>query len=74
MRKRESSSKKRNGSNHHPSGNNHQPTHETIAVRAYEIYVNRGAYHGRDLDDWLEAERELMGKDQNTIQHSALSA
>ena len=32
---------------------------ETIAARAYEIYLARGAGVGRDLDDWLEAEREL---------------
>jgi Protein of unknown function (DUF2934) len=32
---------------------------ESIAVRAYEIYLARGAGSGRDLDDWLEAEREL---------------
>ena len=30
-----------------------------IARRAYEIYESRGAHHGRDLDHWLEAEREL---------------
>ena len=30
-----------------------------IAERAYELYVNRGREEGRDVDDWLEAEREL---------------
>ena len=30
-----------------------------IAARAYEIFLNRGASHGHDLDDWLQAEREL---------------
>ena len=30
-----------------------------IAKRAYEIYLNRGGQHGADLDDWLEAERQL---------------
>ena len=33
---------------------------ETIARRAYEIYQSRGGYDGADLDDWLEAERQLM--------------
>jgi hypothetical protein len=33
--------------------------HERIAARAYEIYLQRGASHGRDTDDWLEAEREV---------------
>jgi hypothetical protein len=32
---------------------------EAIARRAYEIYLGRGGYDGADLDDWLEAERQL---------------
>jgi hypothetical protein len=32
---------------------------EAIARRAYEIYERRGGRDGADLDDWLEAEREL---------------
>ena len=32
---------------------------DAIARRAYEIYQNRGGDHGADLDDWLEAERQL---------------
>lgn len=32
---------------------------EDVARRAYELFVARGAGHGRDLDDWLEAERQL---------------
>jgi len=35
------------------------PTNEEIALRAYEIYQARGAEDGLDLDDWLQAEREL---------------
>jgi|tagenome__1003787_1003787.scaffolds.fasta_scaffold20489986_2 hypothetical protein len=30
-----------------------------IARRAFEVYRARGGQHGRDLDDWLQAEREL---------------
>ena len=30
-----------------------------IRLRAYEIYLERGEQPGRDLDDWLQAEREL---------------
>lgn len=33
---------------------------EEVARRAYEIYQARGGYHGADLDDWLQAERELL--------------
>lgn len=32
-----------------------------IAVRAYELYSERGCRGGYDLDDWLEAEREIRG-------------
>jgi glucoamylase len=30
-----------------------------IERRAYEIYLGRGGTHGHDLNDWLQAEREL---------------
>ena len=36
-----------------------EPTNEQIAARAYEIFLRRGASHGSDLEDWLQAEREL---------------
>jgi hypothetical protein len=32
---------------------------EEIRQRAYEIYLERGEQPDRDLDDWLQAEREL---------------
>jgi hypothetical protein len=32
---------------------------EQIRLRAYEIYLERGEQPGRELDDWLQAEREL---------------
>ena len=32
---------------------------ERIANRAYERYMARGGADGQDLEDWLEAEREL---------------
>lgn len=35
------------------------PTHDEIAEAAYRRYLNRGAEHGRDFDDWLQAEQEL---------------
>ena len=33
--------------------------HEEIRRRTYEIYLERGEQPGRELDDWLQAEREL---------------
>jgi len=38
------------------------PAHTDIALRAYEIYVGRGAEAGREIEDWLQAESELMGR------------
>jgi hypothetical protein len=35
------------------------PSEEKIRHRAYEIYRERGAVPGGELDDWLWAEREL---------------
>jgi hypothetical protein len=32
---------------------------EEIRRRAYEIYLERGKEPGHELDDWLQAEREL---------------
>lgn len=34
---------------------------DDVAARAFELYCARGREHGHDLDDWLEAERELRG-------------
>jgi hypothetical protein len=37
-----------------------QPTAEEIAARAYQIYIERGRTNGHDVDDWMQAEYELM--------------
>jgi hypothetical protein len=34
--------------------------HERIAMRAYEKWVQRGRPQGTALQDWMEAEAELM--------------
>jgi hypothetical protein len=33
---------------------------ERIHRRAYELYVNRGNQSGSELDDWLQAEEEIL--------------
>jgi len=33
---------------------------EQISRRAYDIFEGRGQVFGRDLEDWLQAERELL--------------
>lgn len=36
--------------------------HVRIARRAYELYATRGCRQGSALDDWLEAEREILSQ------------
>ena len=36
------------------------PTWAAIAARAFALYCERGGQHGRDVEDWLRAERELQ--------------
>ncbi len=33
---------------------------QRVESRAYELYIARGGQHGRALEDWLEAEQELL--------------
>lgn len=33
---------------------------ELIAVRAYEIWKERGCTHGYDVEDWFRAEADLL--------------
>jgi hypothetical protein len=42
-----------------------EPTTEEIAQRAYEIYQARGGTEGQDIEDWLQAERELTRGSQD---------
>jgi hypothetical protein len=38
------------------------PTERQIQQRAYELYERRGRTDGHDLDDWLQAERGIKGR------------
>jgi hypothetical protein len=35
------------------------PGNDDIARRAFELYCARGCENGHDIEDWLQAEREL---------------
>ena len=35
------------------------PLEEQVRRRAHEIYLQKGGEDGSDLDDWLQAEREI---------------
>lgn len=50
----------------YPDTNPGKPTPEEIAAEAHAIYLNRGGEHGRDVDDWLEAERRLGDRQGRT--------
>jgi hypothetical protein len=44
------------------SGNGEwMPPWDEVARRAYELYQRRGGTPGRDVEDWLEAERQVRG-------------
>jgi hypothetical protein len=43
----------------YPSTESGGPSADEIAEEAYKIYLGRGGEHGRDMEDWLEAERRL---------------
>ena len=42
------------------------PMEERIRQRAHEIYLQRGGEDGSELDDWLQAEQELLGTEGQT--------
>jgi hypothetical protein len=43
---------------------------EEIAKAAYRLFEQRGRTHGRDLDDWLEAER-ILNRQARAVSPSA---
>ncbi len=46
------------------------PAPEEIRQRAYEIHIERGGFYGCDMDDLLQAERELQQKYNNNEKRS----
>ncbi len=40
-------------------------TEDNIRMRAYQLFEQRGYEPGHDLDDWLQAEAEVMRKKPN---------
>ena len=41
------------------AGDHRTITKDDVARRAYELFLARGRAEGRDVEDWLEAERQL---------------
>lgn len=50
--------------------NGMQELHDAIARRAYELFEQRGCQHGRDQDDWLQAESELLWPCRHDLRES----
>lgn len=44
----------------HSNGMDDLLKRKMIAESAYDRWLRRGASHGADLDDWLEAEQEIL--------------
>ena len=50
-------------------------TREQIEQRAYDLYLGRGCADGFDVQDWLQAESELLAEsEQNTPRAKVLAA
>jgi len=54
-------------------------TEEVIRRRAHQLYEERGCEPGHELDDWLLAEAEIIGKkparaDEKTTLHNVVAA
>jgi Protein of unknown function (DUF2934) len=44
---------------HQPVLEENHPNQDELAQRAYELYQARGGEAGHELEDWLQAEREI---------------
>ncbi|HKN60451.1 MAG TPA: DUF2934 domain-containing protein [Candidatus Acidoferrales bacterium] len=54
-----------------------KPSREEVELRAYEIYIERGAQDGHDAEDWIAAEEELsspVASEPKTASSTATSA
>ena len=45
---------------------NSSDLHGEVAKTAYDFYVKRGMIDGNDLEDWLKAEKIVMGQQAKT--------
>lgn len=45
-----------------PATSSDPELHRRIALKAYELFAQRGYQHGHDCEDWLEAERLVLSE------------
>jgi hypothetical protein len=50
------------------------PNHEKIRARAYELYEQRGRGGAHEMEDWLQAEAEIISAERNWRQNEARAA
>ena len=46
-------------------GNTGLSIQRRIALRAYELYVQRGGTDGHEVEDWLQAERDVVQEERH---------
>jgi hypothetical protein len=46
-------------------GGNALSIQKSIALRAYELYLQRGGVDGHEVEDWLQAEREITQEERH---------
>jgi len=51
---------------HHPRSSADSDLQEAIRRRAEQIYIRNGRIPGRDLDNWAQAEKEILGESRRT--------
>lgn len=50
-----------------------EPSREEIACRAHELYLQRGSEQGKDVEDWVTAEKELSDEPVGTSENERLT-
>ena len=50
-----------------PCNTSFEPDQEEIARRAYDLYLSRGQVAGHEMDDWIEAKRQLLEESNSRI-------
>ena len=51
----------------------HLDLEERVRRRAYEIWAERGRQPGHELDDWLQAEQQVLGAGKQPAQERGTS-
>ena len=44
------------------------PLQERIRRRAFELYIERGNESGSEMEDWLQAEEEILSAEEQKIE------